>query len=110
MSRRRSRTPRAARSAAPERRPKSVQRRDKPACGRDPKSLRRGSRQDYERVMNAVRALADDPRPSASKKMSGREAWRLRVGDHRIIYLIDDEALVATILGVGHRREVYRRN
>lgn len=60
--------------------------------------------------MNALKALADDPRPSASKKMSGREAWRLRVGDYRIIYLIDDEALAATILGIGHRREIYRRN
>lgn len=73
---------------------------------RDLKSLARKNRQDYGRVLGALRALADDPKPPGSRKLSGRESFRIRVGDCRVIYLVDE--LVVEVLGVGHRREVYR--
>ncbi len=79
-----------------------------PAAERDLKRLARRDRQTYERVRAAIRALAEDPRPPGARKLAGRESYRVRVGDHRIIYLVDDAALVVTILGVRHRREVYR--
>lgn len=62
---------------------------------------------DYERVRDAVAALAEDPRPSGCKKLVGREGWRVRVGDYRIIYEVDDVKMKATVLNVGHRRDVY---
>jgi mRNA interferase RelE/StbE len=63
----------------------------------------------YEQIRDAVRALSLDPRPQGSTKMSGRDAWRLRLGDYRVIYGIDDRLHAVTILHVGHRRDVYRR-
>jgi mRNA interferase RelE/StbE len=62
---------------------------------------------DYERVRDAVAALAEDPRPAGCKKLVGREGWRIRSGDYRVIYEIDDAQRNITILHVGHRRDVY---
>jgi mRNA interferase RelE/StbE len=62
-----------------------------------------------DRIITAVHSLADDPRPSGVKKLSGRDAWRIRVGDYRIIYEIDDGVLVVLVVSIGHRRDVYSR-
>ena len=62
----------------------------------------------YSRVREAIRGLADNPRPPGARKLSGREGWRLRVGDYRVIYEIDDENRRITVLHIGHRRDVYR--
>jgi mRNA interferase RelE/StbE len=62
----------------------------------------------YERARDAIRALADDPRPPGCLKLSGREAWRIRVGNYRVIYEIDDVERLITVMHVGHRRDVYR--
>jgi mRNA interferase RelE/StbE len=80
-----------------------------PRAERDLKKLYRQSRQDYDRVRAAIRPLASDPRPPGCKPLSGSTGWRIRIGDHRVIYAIDDEERIVTILGVAHRREVYRR-
>jgi len=64
--------------------------------------------QAYGRVRDACRTLATDPRPSGSRKLGGRPGRRIRVGDYRIIYEVDDPARAVTILHVGHRRDVYR--
>jgi mRNA interferase RelE/StbE len=64
---------------------------------------------DYDRVDRAILALADDPRPPGCTRLRGRTDWRIRVGDYRIVYGIDDERRVVEILHVAHRREVYRR-
>jgi mRNA interferase RelE/StbE len=61
-----------------------------------------------ERIYRAIRGLALDPRPPGAKKLSGRDAWRLRVGDYRIIYEIHDDALVILVVAVGPRKDVYR--
>lgn len=63
---------------------------------------------DYERVRDAIAALADDPRPPGCLQSTGREGWRMRVGNYRVIYEIDDTARVVTVLHVGNRRDVYR--
>jgi mRNA interferase RelE/StbE len=60
------------------------------------------------RVLNAMRALAGDPRPHGCRKLSGaRDRWRIRVGDYRIVYEIEDEAKVVTIILVRHRSAAY---
>jgi mRNA interferase RelE/StbE len=62
---------------------------------------------DYSRVRDAVAALANDPRPAGCRKLVGREGWRIRSGDYRVIYEIDDAGEKVTVLHIGHRRDVY---
>lgn len=62
---------------------------------------------DYERVRDAIAGLAGNPRPTGCKKLVGRNGWRLRQGDYRIIYEVDDARHQIVILDVGHRRDVY---
>ncbi len=64
--------------------------------------------ESYERVKQAIQGLGDDPRPAGSKKLTGREGWRIRVGDYRVIYEVDDASASVTVLHIGHRRDVYR--
>ena len=61
----------------------------------------------YKRVRDAIRNLSLEPRPRGCIKLTGREGWRIRVGDYRVIYEIDDEQQIVTVLHVGHRRDVY---
>lgn len=62
------------------------------------------------RVYSAVMALTEDPRPDGCRRLSGYPGlWRVRVGDHRVVYSIDDGRLVVVALRVAHRREVYRK-
>jgi mRNA interferase RelE/StbE len=57
-----------------------------------------------------ILALADNPRPAGCKKLKGyKDQWRMRVGDWRVLYIIDDAAGLVTITRVAHRREVYER-
>ena len=62
----------------------------------------------YTRIKAAILTLAADPRPKHASKLVSREGWRMRVGDYRVIYEIDDVGKMVTILHVGHRRDVYR--
>ncbi len=61
------------------------------------------------RVGSQLRTLAEDPRRARSNWLKGSPNFRLRVGDYRVIYSVDDQAEQVTIIAVGHRREVYRR-
>jgi mRNA interferase RelE/StbE len=62
----------------------------------------------YVRVRDAIRELVQNPRPLGCLKLTGREGWRLRVGDFRVVYEIDDKQQTVTVLHIGHRRDVYR--
>jgi mRNA interferase RelE/StbE len=66
---------------------------------------------DRERVEQRIDALADDPRPPQCTRLVGTnpKAYRLRQGDYRVVYEVDDEALEVTVTRVAHRRDVYRR-
>lgn len=62
------------------------------------------------RVQAAIELLAVDPRPpSATQLVGGAGEWRVRTGDYRVIYEVHDRRLLVLILGLGHRREVYRK-
>jgi mRNA interferase RelE/StbE len=63
---------------------------------------------DYPRVRDAVRQLGENPLPPGAVKLSGRKGWRIRVGDYRILYVIDSEADTVTVLDIGHRKDIYR--
>jgi len=61
------------------------------------------------RVAEAIWALGDNPRPHGSVKLAGqRDLYRIRVGDYRVIYEIQEKALVVLIVKVGHRKDAYR--
>lgn len=62
----------------------------------------------YEKVRDAIREMAKAPRPVGCKKLTGRNACRIRVNDYRIIYEIDEKSKIVTVLSIGHRRNVYR--
>ena len=61
-----------------------------------------------ERMLEALAGLEADPRPRGCKKLRGREAYRIRVGDHRIIYEVHAQVLRVIVITIAHRREVYR--
>jgi mRNA interferase RelE/StbE len=61
------------------------------------------------RIQGAIALLAHDPRPPAARKLQGRDALRVRVGDYRIIYTVEDDVLLVVVVTLGHRREVYDR-
>ena len=62
------------------------------------------------RIVARFEALGTNPRPNGSKKLHGeQDVWRIRIGDYRAIYRIQDTELVVIVLTVGHRREIYRK-
>lgn len=63
---------------------------------------------DLKRIMERVGALAQNPRPIGSEKLSGQERYRIRQGNYRIVYSIQDLELTVWVVKVAHRREVYR--
>ncbi len=64
---------------------------------------------DRRRVVQAIQTLAAAPRPRGCEKLSGRNAYRVRVGVYRIVYTVADDRLVVEVIKVGHRREIHRR-
>jgi len=73
------------------------------------RDLRRLPVEVVKRVAAVRQELAQDPRPPGAAKLSGSDEWRIRIGDYRIRFLIDDEARTVTLTRLGHRREVYRQ-
>ena len=68
-----------------------------------------GSKSDREKIVTRIQGLATNPRPHGSEKLAGyADRHRLRQGNFRIVYLIDDEASAVTIYKIGHRKDVYR--
>jgi mRNA interferase RelE/StbE len=73
------------------------------------KDLGRVSRVTFQRVNAKILTLRDEPRPPGVRRLTGPlEGWRIRVGDYRILYQIDDSEQTVTIVRVRHRRDVYR--
>lgn len=63
---------------------------------------------DRRRLVTRIRDLASDPRPPGCEKLSGHDLYRIRQGDYRVVYSIEDKALVIQVIKVGHRGVVYR--
>jgi len=72
------------------------------------RSLARLPKRVQQQASRRIDGLALDPRPAASKQLSGdlREFRRLRIGDYRVVYLIQDDALIVVVVAVGHRRDI----
>jgi len=67
-----------------------------------------GTKKDRLRIVKRIQELASEPRPHGSEKLSGSPYFRVRQGNYRIVYEIQDELLVIHILKVGHRKDIYR--
>ncbi len=81
----------------------------KPSAAREIDAL--DSKRDRQRIIQRIAALSPEPRPSACEKLSGSASkYRIRQGDYRIVYAIDDAARIVEVVKVGHRRDVYRRS
>jgi mRNA interferase RelE/StbE len=66
-------------------------------------------KRNRQRIVEAIASLADDPGPHGSEKLSGlKDRYRMRVGDYRIVYAIEEHVLTVFVVKIGHRREVYR--
>lgn len=77
------------------------------AAARQVKKLPRPAR---DRVLEAIEDLGDDPRPHGATKLVGeRTAWRIRIGDYRVLYDVFDSELTVSVVRAAHRREVYDR-
>lgn len=66
------------------------------------------SRKDLKHIVKRIQSLAENPRPRGSQKLSAQERYRIRQGNYRIVYSIQDKELAAQIFKIGHRREIYR--
>lgn len=78
-----------------------------PAAARQ---LRKSDPPVRRRIQATIELLARDPRPpSATRLVGGAGEWRVRTGDYRIIYEIEDDHMLVLVLNVGHRREIYQR-
>ena len=71
------------------------------------KKLSKISNPYYQKVKSAILELANNPKPKGYKKLKGRDAYRIRVADYRIIYQIKEEILLVDVIALGHRKDVY---
>jgi mRNA interferase RelE/StbE len=72
------------------------------------KDLAKVPKEDVQTIMDRIKLLGDNPRPTWSKKLSGREEYRARQGNYRILYVIEDEIKIVQVTKVGHRSSIYR--
>jgi len=79
----------------------------KTSAGKEIKKV--GAKSDRRRIVEKIASLAGNPRSEGAEKLAGYDdRYRVRQGDYRIVYLIDDKALTVTIYKVGHRKDIYR--
>lgn len=71
------------------------------------KQLEKIAEPDYSRVKAAILGLAINPRPNGYKRLKGRQGYRIRQGNYRVIYDINDQILTVFIVAAGHRRDIY---
>jgi len=71
------------------------------------KQLKNIPERDYKKIIASIAALANNPRPSGCKKLKGRPGYRIREGNYRIIYEINDKILTVTVIEAGDRKEIY---
>ena len=72
------------------------------------KELEQTPKKVAQQIVKRIQALAHAPRPPGSKKLSGEEKYRVRQGDYRVVYSIDDAKKLVEVVKIGHRRDVYR--
>ena len=74
------------------------------------RDIRRIPNQDVRRILKTIVSLSEEPRPSGAEQLSGQERYRVRQGNYRIIYEINDKEVIVVVVKVGHRKDVYRHS
>ncbi len=72
------------------------------------KDIRPIPKKDVQRILKRIDQLVLDPRPPGSEKLTNAEKYRIRQGNYRILYTIEDEIVTVTVVKIGHRRDVYQ--
>lgn len=72
------------------------------------KELKKLPSKDILKVISKIESIADEPRPKGVEKLTSQENYRVRVGNYRIIYSIEDDKLIVLIIKISHRKDVYR--
>ena len=72
------------------------------------KALSRIPEKYRENIITKIKALSTDPHPLGSKNLTSIDGWRIRIGDYRVIYEINDNKLTILVLHIGHRKDIYR--
>ena len=72
------------------------------------KALSKIPTRDQNRIIESIQNLSDNPRPSNTKKLTGKSAWRIRIGNYRVIYEIVDDRLIIIVISIGHRKDIYK--
>lgn len=71
------------------------------------RDLKKIPREAVTRILESVEKLSENPFPPACKKLKGRDAWRIRIGDYRVIYGVKSGELMILIIKIGHRKDIY---
>ncbi|MGM0665183.1 MAG: type II toxin-antitoxin system RelE family toxin [Thermodesulfobacteriota bacterium] len=72
------------------------------------KELKKVPKADLKKILSRIEQLGNDPRPMGCEKLTGHELYRIRRGNYRIVYSIQDNELTVWVVKVGHRKDVYR--
>ena len=78
----------------------------KPSAVKELKAIK--TKKDRRRITRKIQSLAEQPRPPGCKKLSGRNLYRIRQGNYRVVYEIQDSQLIVYVIKIGDRREIYR--
>ena len=73
------------------------------------KELEKIPKKDLQKLTKMIQSLSINPRPHGCEKLSGQERYRVRKGNYRIIYSIEDDILIVYIVKIGHRKDIYKR-
>jgi mRNA interferase RelE/StbE len=73
------------------------------------KELEKIPKKDLKRIIKRIETFSENPRPPGHEKLSGHERYRIRQGNYRIAYSIQDQDVTVWIVKVGHRRDIYRK-
>ena len=73
------------------------------------KELKKLPKKDLAKIVKRIKDLASDPRPSGCEKLTAGEKYRIRQGNYRIVYSIEDQKLIVCIVKIGHRKDIYRK-
>ena len=73
------------------------------------KELKRLPKKDVHLITSKIQSLSQEPRPHGCEKLSAQERYRIRQGNYRIVYSIEDDKLIVYVVKIAHRRDVYNR-
>ena len=63
----------------------------------------------FQRIIPRIKALAENPKPTGSRKITGSKSdWRIRIGEYRVIYEVDEKSRVVKVMRIRHRKDIYR--